>query len=81
MATRSPGITATFTGAYNHGFQLGQKRQLGLLQRSALNRRTFVRPGMAACVARSNAQNSVDLVVIGMDRSYRGPECNFGPIP
>jgi hypothetical protein len=35
---------------------------------------------MAACVARPNAQNSRDLVIIGMDRSHWALECNFGPI-
>jgi hypothetical protein len=37
------------------------------------------RPGMTACVARPNAQNSIDLALIGMDRSHGGPEWNFWP--
>jgi hypothetical protein len=36
---------------------------------------------MTACVARPNARNSIDLVLIGTDRSHRAPERNFSPIP
>jgi hypothetical protein len=35
---------------------------------------------MTACVARPYAQNSIDLVLIGMDRSHQALECNFDPI-
>jgi hypothetical protein len=41
----------------------------------------FVRPGMTARVARPYVQNSIDLVLIGVDRSHQAPEYNFDPIP
>jgi hypothetical protein len=35
---------------------------------------------MTTCVARPNAQNGIDLVIIGVDCSQGDPECHFGPI-